>query len=34
MMMDLAAQGADIWGKNMGERSKGHGMDMMMHGHE
>ena len=27
MMMDLAAQGADIWRKRMGERRKqGHGM--------
>ena len=34
MMMDLAVQGADIWRKNMGERRKGHGMSMMMHGHE
>jgi hypothetical protein len=31
MMMDLAAQGADIMRKNMGERRKGHGMGMMMH---
>ena len=36
MMMDLAAQGTDIWRKNMGERRmKGHGMGMMMsHGQE
>ena len=34
MMMDLAAQGADIMRKNMGERRKGHGMGMMMHGQE
>jgi hypothetical protein len=34
MMMDLAAQGADIMRKNMGERKKGHGMGMMIHGHE
>jgi hypothetical protein len=31
MMMDLAAQGADIWRKNMGERRRGYGMGMMMH---
>ena len=31
MMMDLAAQGADIWRKNMGDRRKGYGMGMMMH---
>jgi guanylate kinase len=34
MMMDIAAQGADIIRKNMGERRKGHGMGMMIHGHE
>jgi len=34
MMMDLAAQGADIMRKNMGERRKGHGIGMMIHGHE
>ena len=34
MMMNLVAQGADIWRKNMGERRKGHGMGMMMHGQE
>jgi len=34
IMMDLAAQGADIMRKNMGERRKGHGMGMMIHGHE
>jgi len=34
MMMDLAAQGADIWRKNMGERRKGQGIGMMMHGYE
>jgi hypothetical protein len=36
MMMDLAAQGADIWRKNMGERRKGMGMGMgmMHHGQE
>jgi len=32
MMMDLASQGAVIWRKNMGERRKGHGMDIMMNG--
>jgi hypothetical protein len=32
IMMDLAAQGADVWRKNMVERrGKGHGMGMMMH---
>jgi hypothetical protein len=31
MMMDLAAQGADIWRKNMGERRRGYGMGMLMH---
>ena len=31
MMMDLAAQGADIMRKNMGERRKHGGMGMMMH---
>ena len=31
MMMDLAAQGADIWRKNMGERRRQGGMGMMMH---
>lgn len=35
MMMDLAAQGADIWRKNMGDKRKqGHGMGMMTHGQE
>ena len=36
MAMDLAAQGADIWRKNMGERRKGMGMGMgmMHHGQE
>jgi hypothetical protein len=34
MMMDLAAQGADIMRKNIGERRKGHGLGMMMHGQE
>lgn len=34
MMMDLAAQGADIWRKNMGERRKQGGMGMMTHGQE
>ena len=34
MMMDLAAQGADIMRKNIGERRKGHGMGMRMHGQE
>jgi hypothetical protein len=34
MMMDLAAQGADIMRKNMGERRKGLGMSMRMHGQE
>jgi hypothetical protein len=34
MMMDLATQGVDIMRKNMGERKKGHGMGMMIHGHE
>jgi hypothetical protein len=34
MMMDLASQGADIMRKNMGERKKGRGMGMMMHGQE
>ena len=34
IMMDLAAQGADIMRKNMGERRKGHGIGMMIHGHE
>jgi hypothetical protein len=34
IMMDLAAQGVDIWRKNMGERRKhGHGL-AMMHGQE
>jgi hypothetical protein len=31
MMMDLAAQGADIMRKNVGERRKQGGMGMMMH---
>jgi hypothetical protein len=34
MIMDLAAQGADIMRKNIGERRKGRGMGIMMHGHE
>jgi hypothetical protein len=34
MMMNLAAQGADIMRKNIGERRKGHGMGRMIHGHE
>ena len=34
MMMDLAAQGADIMRKNMGERMKGHGIEIMMHCYE
>ena len=34
MMMDLTAQGADIMRKNMGERRKGLGMGMRMHGQE
>ncbi len=34
MMMDLAAQGADIWRKNMGERRKGMSGMMMHHGQE
>jgi hypothetical protein len=34
IMMDLAAQGADIMRKNMGERRKGLGMSMRMHGQE
>ena len=34
MMMDLAAQGVDIMRKNMGERRKGPGMGMLMHGQE
>ena len=34
MMTDLASQGADIWRKNMGERRKGHGMGIIMHGQE
>jgi hypothetical protein len=34
MIMDLAAQGADIMRKNIDERRKGHGMVMMIHGHE
>jgi hypothetical protein len=31
MMMDLAAQGADIMRKNVGERRKQGGMGIMMH---
>jgi hypothetical protein len=31
MMMDLAAQGADIMRKNLGERRKQGGMGMMVH---
>lgn len=31
VMMDLAAQGTDMWRKNMGERRKGYGMGMTMH---
>ena len=34
IMMDLAAQGADIIRKNMAERRKGHGMGMRMQGQE
>ena len=34
MMMDLVAQGADIMRKNMGERRKGLGIGMRMHGQE
>jgi hypothetical protein len=34
MMMNLAAQGADIMRKNIGERRKGHEMGRMIHGHE
>jgi hypothetical protein len=34
IMMDLAAQGADIMRKNMGERRKGLGMSMRMQGQE
>ena len=34
MMMDLVAQGADIWRKNMDKIRRDQGLDLMTPGHE